>query len=268
MAATIEEQNKIPERYQEFESIFNEPEGYLPEHAEWDCEINLEPGKQPTWSGVYKTTEKEADIIKEYIKTNLKRGYIRPSSSSTAHGVTFADKKDDPELRFCVDFRKTNDITIKDRYPLPRIDELQDELRLAAIYTKLDIKNAYHQIRMKEGEEWKTAFQTKFGLFEYNVMPFGLTNAPAVFQRRINTVLRECLGEYAMAYLDDIIIYSEKEEDHPEHVKEVLRQIIEAKLYLKLRKCEFHIKATTYLGFIIEPGKLKIEPRKVKRIQD
>lgn len=182
--------------------------------------------------------------------------------------MTFADKKDDPKLRFYVDFRKTNDITIKDQYPLPRIDELQDELRSAAIYTKLDIKNAYHQIRIKEGEEWKTAFQTKFGLFEYNVMPFGLTNAPAVFQRRINTILRECLGEYAMAYLDDIIIYSEKEEDHPEHVKEVLRRIIEAKLYLKLRKYEFHVKATTYLGFVIKPGKLKIEPRKVERIQD
>ena len=115
MAASTKDEQRVPEDYSKYEEIFHEPEGYLPEHAEWDCEINLEPGKQPTWSGVYKTTEAEGDIIKKYIKINLERKYIRPSYSSAAHGVTFADKKDDPEPRFCVDFRKTNDITIKDR---------------------------------------------------------------------------------------------------------------------------------------------------------
>ena len=145
------------------------------------------------------------------------------------------------KLRLVVDYRQLNDITIKDRTPLPLINELKDRLHGKNWFTALDLKGAYNLIRIKKGDEWKTAFRTKFGLFEYLVMPFGLTNAPATFQRMINNVLREHLDIFVIAYLDDILIFSETLEEHKKHVHWVLKTLQDANLLVNLEKCAFHV---------------------------
>ena len=159
----------------------------------------------------------------------------------------------------CVDYRQLNDITIKDRHPLPLINEIQDIIQGAKYFSKYDITNAYNRLRIKEGDEWKTAFRTKYGHYEYKVMPFGLTNAPASFQRFIFHVLQGYLDKFVIAYLDDILVFSKTEEEHIEHNRKVLQRLREAKVTLKLKKCEFHVQQTSFLGYTISPNGLGIE---------
>ncbi|KAF4228200.1 hypothetical protein CNMCM8980_006938 [Aspergillus fumigatiaffinis] len=210
-------------------------------------------------------SEKELQVLKEYIDEQLRLGKIRPSKSPAGHGVLFAPKKDG-SLRLCVDYRPLNAITIKDRYPLPLIHEIQDQIRGTKWFTKLDITDAYNHIRIADGDEWKTAFRTKFGHFEYLVMPFGLTNAPASFQRFINEVLQEYLHSFVIVYLDDILIFSKKEEEHVEHVSRVLEKLQEAKIKLKLKKCEFHVQETEFLGHWISTEGIHMDQNKIKAI--
>ena len=179
-------------------------------------------------------------VLRQYLDENLKKGFIRESKSPAGYLILFAPKKDGT-LRLCVDYRRLNDITIKNRYPLPNIAELQDRLCNAKIFTKLDLKGAYNLIRMKEGDEWKTAFRTRYGHFEYLVMPFGLTNALATCQELINNVLRKYLDRSVIAYLDDILIYSESEIAHARHVIQVLQALDQAELRLNEKKCEFGV---------------------------
>ncbi|KAK1911204.1 hypothetical protein P3342_011806 [Pyrenophora teres f. teres] len=162
----------------------------------------------------------------------------------------FVPKKDG-KLRLCVDYRKLNDITIKNRYPLPNITELRDRLSRAKIFTALDLRDGYYLIRIAKGEEWKTAFRSRYGHYEYTVMPFGLTNAPATFQELINNVLRAHLDIFVIAYLDDILVYSETLEDHVEHVKTVLRALEQFNLRLKPEKCKFHKTKVNFLGYVV-----------------
>lgn len=261
---------EIPREYQEFEDLFKEREGLaaLPEHRPWDHEIPIMEGKIPThYGGLIPHSRKEEDYLKEYIGDLLKKGFIRPSESSISHGVLFAPKKDGG-LRPCIDFRKLNEITKKNRYPLPRIDELQDRLLGAKYFTLIDVRDAYYRVRMKEGEEWKTAFRTRWGLFEYTVMPFGLTNAPATFQALINDTLREYLDDFAMAYLDDVLIFSRTMEEHKEHVRKVLTKLQERDLPVKLSKCEFHKETVKFLGFQISENQIAPDPDKVKAIKE
>ena len=156
-------------------------------------------------------TKVKQQALKDFVRENLRLGRIRPSQSSAGYPVLFTPKKNG-KLRLCIDYRQLNGITKKDRYPLPLISEIQDRIGNAQIFSKIDLRWAYHQIRIKEGDEWKGAFRTKEGLFEPTVMQFGFTNAPATFQRRINHVLGEHLDDFVMAYLDNIIIYLNSEE--------------------------------------------------------
>jgi hypothetical protein len=261
-----EQESPLPEEYQEFAHVFDKPEKALPEHAPWDHEIHFKEGTKIKNPPLYPLTHERSMMLKEYLDKNLDAGYMRPSTSPIAHPVLFVKKKGTTEERLCGDYRNTNEGTIKNAYPLPLIEEIQDRIGQAQWYTRLDIRNAYYQIRMKEGHEHKTAIKTKFGLFEYLVMPFGLTNAPATFQDRINTVLRRYLDIFVLAYLDDILIFSETLKDHKEHVRKVLGLLLEAKLYLHPRKCEFHVQKTMFLGFILEPGTLRVDPDKIKEI--
>ena len=208
-------------------------------------------------------SEKELEVLRGYIDENLKKGFIRESKSKAGYPILFAKKKDG-SLRLCVDYRKLNDITVKNRYPLPNIGELRDRLSKAKIFTKLDLRGAYNLIRMKAGDEWKTAFRTRYGHYEYLVMPFGLTNAPATCQALINNVLRAHLDRTVIAYLDDILIYSENESQHVEHVQEVLSCLSQARLLLKPEKCEFHRKAVEFLGYIISTVGVQMSPEKIK----
>lgn len=163
----------------------------------------------------------------------------------------------------CVDFRKLNSITVKNRYPLPLQTELFEKLREATIFTKFDLRAGYHNVRIKEGDEWKTAFRTKEGLFEWLVVPFGLTNAPAAFQHFMNDILRDLLDVYVIVYLDDILVYSKRKEDHEGHVREVLRRLREHHLYLKISKCFFGVDTVPYLGMIISPKGISMDGEKV-----
>ena len=210
----------IPAEYLDFEDVFSkESVAILSEHTEINTHaIDLEEGKQPPYGPIYSLGPVELETLKTYIETNLANGFIRPSKSPAGAPILF-DKKQDGSLRLCVDYRGLNNITIKNQYPLPLVDESLDRLGRAKRFTQLDLTSAYHQIRIKEGDEWKIAFRTWYGHFEYQVMPFGLTNAPGSFQGYVNKILAEKLDIFVIVYLDDIFIYTK--DPGKAHVKAV-----------------------------------------------
>ena len=175
-------------------------------------------------------------------------------------------KKKDGKLRLCLNYRGLNEVTKKDRYPLPLISEALDQLEGAKYFTKLDIKDAYHNIRIRAGDEWKTTFSSKLGTYEYLVMPFGLSNAPAAFQRWINNTLMRYLDVCCIVYLDDVLIYSKTLEQHRRDVSNVMEDIRDSGMKIKPSKCEFHKKETEYLGFIINQEGVKVDPTKTDAI--
>src|SRR5271156_2056947 len=177
-------------------------------------------------------------------------------------------QKKDGSLRLCVDFRALNKVTVKDHYPLPLISDLLNAPAPARIYLKIDLKHAYHLVRIAEGDEWKTAFRTRYGSFEWRVMPFGLTNAPAGFQRFMNDIFSDLLDVYVIIYLDDILIFSDDPSKHKEHVREVLRRLRQHGLYCRPDKCKFNTDSVEYLGFFLSKDGLKMDPSKVKTILD
>jgi RNase H-like domain found in reverse transcriptase/Reverse transcriptase (RNA-dependent DNA polymerase)/Integrase zinc binding domain/Chromo (CHRromatin Organisation MOdifier) domain len=267
--AQVSSLKKIPTEYKKYELLFQEgPRNEaLPKHQPWDHTIPIEKGRIPTFGPIYQLSEKELAVLKDYIDVNLEKGFIRQSSSSCASPVIFVPKKNG-KLRLCVDYRQLNSITIKDCYPLPLINELQDRIQGANWFTSLDLRGAYNLIRIKEGEEWKTAFRTRYGLFEYRVMPFGLTNAPASCQRLINDTLHEYLDIFVVAYLDDILIFSKTKNEHIEHVRKVLDKLSEKSLLLEPDKCEFHQEELEFVGFIIGRNGVKMSPRKIEAVRD
>lgn len=178
----------------------------------------------------------EREAMEQYLRNSLAAGLIQPSSSPLGAGFFFVAKKD-KSLRPCIDYKGLNKITIKDRYPLPLIDPFKP-LNEATV-SKLDLSNAYHLMRIREGDEWKTAFKTPLGHFEYLVMPFALTNTPAVFQNLINDVLRDMLSQCIYVYLDDILIFSRTAGERMHHVRQVLQRLLENKLFVKPEKCKF-----------------------------
>ena len=258
---------KIPNEYAEFGTLFQEEsiDEALPKHQPWDHEIKLIPGREPTKKPIYPLSRDKAVALAEYVKENEQKGFIRKSQSPAGYPILFVPKPGG-ELRLCVDYRALNDITVKNSYPLPLISELQDKLQGKKWFTKFDIPGAFNRIRMKQGDEWKTAFRTRQGLYEYLVMPFGLTNAPATFQAFIDNVLREYLDEFVLVYIDDILVYSDTYEEHVKQVRKVLGKLEQAGLRLKLSKCEFHQKRVKFLGFIISDQGIEMDPEKVKSI--
>jgi len=259
----------VPQEYQKWAHLFREEVTAvaLPRHQPWDHEIKLEPGTKPTFGPIYALSEKELEVLRKYLDENLKKGFIRKSESPAGYPILFVEKKD-KSLRLCVDYRKLNDITVKNRYPLPNIKELQDRLQGAQYFTILDLRGAYNLIRMKEGEEWKTAFRTRYGHYEYTVMPFGLTNAPATCQMMVNDALRQYLDLCVVAYLDDILVYSETEAEHTQHVKKILECLQNYNLQLKPEKCEFHKHEVTFLGYVVGRHGIKMEPAKIQSIEE
>ena len=189
-------------------------------------------------------------------------GLIQPSYSPCGSPVLLVPKKDG-SWRLCIDYRALNKITVKNRYPLPRIDDLIDQLQGARYFTKIDLKSGYHQVRVKPEDVWKTAFKTRFGLFEWLVMPFGLTNAPATFMRMINDILHPLLDDCVVAYIDDILTFSKTWEDHLRHVRLVLDLLRKHKLQANLGKCSFAQTSVQYLGFVIDEHGVHMDPEKV-----
>jgi hypothetical protein len=249
----------------QYKDVFGLPPGQPPERAVAH-EIVLEPGKEPPHKGLYRMSEEELQELKKQIEKMLADGYIRPSVSPYGAPVLFVKKKTG-ELRLCVDYRMLNKITIKNRYPLPRVDELLDRLHSAKYFTKLDLASGYHQIRIAPEDIPKTAFRTRYGHYEYTVMPFGLCNAPATFQRLMNDVFRQQLDKSIIVYLDDILIYSRTAAEHRKHVEEALRLLREHKLYAKLSKCEFGRGQVEFLGHFVSAAGIKVDEKKIEAIK-
>jgi len=259
----------VPQEYHGYLDVFEEEEKTkLPPHRPGvDLDIKLEEGQALPVKKIYALSPDELEELWKYIKQNEERGWIRETYSDGGSSIMFVKKKDG-KLRLCVDYRALNYVTKKDRYPLPLIGEALDRLRTAKYYTKLDIKDAYHNVRIKEGDEWKTTFTTKYGTYEYLVMPFGLTNAPAAFQRWINRTLQSYIDICCIVYLDDILIYSDSLEQHQKDVAAIIRAIRRQGMKLKPSKCEFHQRETEYLGFIINNEGVKVDPIKTAAIWD
>ena len=259
---------KIPSQYHAHLNLFSEVlSEKLPPHRVYDHRIPLSEGFSPPFGKLYAMSQPELVALTTFLEENLSKGFIRASSSPAGAPVLFV-KKSDGSLRLCVDYRGLNAGTIKNRYPLPLVQETLMHLQKAKYYTTLDVRGAYNLIRMADGEEWKTAFRTRYGLYESLVMNFGLTNSPASFQHFINDVLHEFLDVFATAYLDDILIYSDTLAEHEQHVTRVLEALSKSGLHLKPEKCHFHCQEVKYLGLIITPGGIRMDPTKVSAIQE
>lgn len=239
----------------------------LPPHRPYDLDIKVIKNKPLPFGPLYPMSREELKVLREWLDENLRKGFIRPSSSPTAAPVLFV-KKSDGGLRFVVDYRALNAITEKDRYPLPLTKELLMNLKGMRYFSKIDIVWAFNNLRIKEGQEWLTAFRTRFGLYETLVMPFGLTGAPATWQRFINDTLRDYLDRFCTAYLDDILIYSRTRSEHEEHLRLILARLEGAGLYARVEKCEFFVEETKFLGLIIGREGIRMDPKKVETVEN
>jgi RNase H-like domain found in reverse transcriptase/Reverse transcriptase (RNA-dependent DNA polymerase)/Integrase zinc binding domain/Chromo (CHRromatin Organisation MOdifier) domain/Domain of unknown function (DUF4939)/Retroviral aspartyl protease/Integrase core domain len=258
----------LPPEYHKFSLVFSKNNSeLLPQHRKYDIAIDIMENKTIPWGPIYPLSDPELDTLKKYIDENLEKGFIRPSSSPAGAPLFFVKKKNG-ELRPVIDYRGLNAITIKNRYPLPLIHEILHRFASARVFTKLDLRGAYNLVRIKEGDEWKTAFRCRYGHFEYCVMPFGLTNAPAVFQHLMNDILREFLDDFCVVYLDDILIYSKNVSDHTDHVQKVLQCLRENSLYAKIEKCKFGVTSVDFLGFIISDTGIGMDPQRIVSITD
>ena len=209
----------------------------------------------------------EAIELKEQLTQLLDQGYIKPSVSPWSAPVLFNRKKDGT-LRLCIDYRGLNQSTIKNKYPIPRIDELLDRLHGSQIFTKINLKSGYYQIRIKEEDIPKTGFNTRYGHYEFTVIPFGLTNAPATFNRLMSDIFREHLDEYVLVFFDDILVYSKNPEEHEQHVRRVLELLRQHQLFAKKSKCTFCTDKVEYLGFVISKDGVSTDPAKIEAVKN
>ncbi|KAF8758990.1 Chromo (CHRromatin Organization MOdifier) domain [Rhizoctonia solani] len=221
----------------------------------------------PLNSPLYSMTDAESATLKDWLRDELKAGKIRPSKSSISSPVMFVPKKDGSR-RLVVDYRRLNNRTKKNVYPLPRPDDLMAQLRGAKVFTKLDLRWGYNNVQVKEGDEWKTAFRTKYGLYESLVMTFGLTNAPAAFQHFMNELFKDLLDVCVIIYLDDILIYSKDDATHNQHVHKVLRRLMENQLFCKASKCTFHVTSVEYLGIVVSDKGFSLDKLKIQAVQN
>ena len=257
----------LPPELREFEDVFStEKAGILPEQKQGDHAIELDD-REPPYGPIYNLSRTELTELRRYLDDALGKKWIRHSVSPAGAPILFVPKKDGG-LRLCVDYRGLNAVTIKNRHPLPLITETLDRLSGAKVFSKLDLKDAYHRIRIKRGDEWKTAFRTRYGHFEYLVMPFGLANAPATFQAYINRALVGLVDVTCVVYLDDILVFSETTAEHWRHVKEVLQRLRQFQLFANRKKCEFFTTRVEYLGFIVSTAGVEMDTRRVETIRD
>ncbi|KAF8754244.1 hypothetical protein RHS01_06464 [Rhizoctonia solani] len=257
----------VPSKYHRYAKVFGEEEfNRLPPHRHYDIGIELtEEG--PLNSPLYSMTDAESATLKDWLRDELKAGKIRPSKSSISSPVMFVPKKDGSR-QLVVDYRRLNSRTKKNVYPLPRPDDLMAQLRGAKIFTKLDLRWGYNNVRVKEGDKWKTAFRTKYGLYKSLVMTFGLTNAPAAFQHFMNKLFKDLLDVCVIIYLDDILIYSKDDASHTQHVHEVLKRLMENQLFCKASKCTFHVTSVEYLGIIVSDKGFSLDKLKIQAVQE
>lgn len=244
----------------------NLPPG-LPPSRLVDHRIDEKPDSSPVTGPIYRLSQKELDTLRNYLKEEVDAGRIRPSTSPYGSPVLFVPKKNG-KLRLCIDYRALNKQTIKNSHPLPRIDDLLDQLRTAKYFSKIDLRSGYNQVQIHPEHIHKTAFKTRYGHYEYRVMPFGLCNAPATFQRLMNDILRPFLDKFVIVYLDDIMVFSPTLDQHHDHLQQVFNVLKKHQLYAALDKCEFYQTSTEFLGHIVSAEGIKMDPSKVSSILD
>ncbi|KAL8143446.1 hypothetical protein V2J09_016478 [Rumex salicifolius] len=252
----------------EYADIFPDELPGLPPRREVDFTIDLDPGTTPVSRAPYRMAPVEMKELKKQLEELAIKGYIRPSASPWGGPVLFVRKKDG-SMRLCIDYRELNKVTVKNKYPLPRIDDLLDQLHGASVFSKIDLRSGYHQLRIKDEDIPKTAFRTRYRHYEFVVMPFGLTNAPAVFMELMNRVFIEYLDQFVVVFIDDILIYSRSHEEHVEHVEHlrlVLGRLRQHQLYAKLSKCDFWMSEVTFLGHVISAEGVKVDPQKIEAV--
>ncbi|KAG7594102.1 Integrase catalytic core [Arabidopsis thaliana x Arabidopsis arenosa] len=250
----------------EFTDVFEAVRGLPPDRSD-PFTIELEPGTTPISKAPYRMAPAEMAELKKQLEELLDKGFIRPSSSPWGAPVLFVKKKDG-SFRLCIDYRGLNKVTVKNKYPLPRIDELLDQLRGARWFSKIDLASGYHQIPIEPSDVRKTAFRTRYGHYEFVVMPFGLTNAPAAFMKMMNGIFREFLDEFVIIFIDDILVYSKDRETHQNHIRTVLERLREQKLFAKLSKCSFWQRSIGFLGHIISDQGVSVDPEKIRSIKE
>jgi len=257
---------KLSSEYHDYLDVFDRAMAdQLPPHRPYDHKIELTGEGTPPRSRLYHMSGYKLQKVKDYLTEHLNKGFISSSSAPYASPILFVEKKDG-SLRFCVDYRKLNALTKRDRYPLPLIDETLARIQGSKYLTRLNIIAAFNKLRMHPGSEDLTTFITSFGSYKYHVMPFGLTNGPASYQHYMNDVLFDYLHQFCQAYLDDIIIYSKTLKEHKRHVRLVLHRLREADLQVNINKCEFHVQETSFLELLLFTEELKMDPRKVQAV--
>jgi hypothetical protein len=234
----------------EYPDVFPDNLPRMPPDRDIEFIIELQPGTAPISKRPYRMPPNELAELKIQLQDLLDKGFIRPSASPWGCPGLFMKKKDN-SLRLCVDYRPLNAVTIKNKYPLPRIDILFDQLARAKVFSKIDLRSVYHQIKIRPSDISKTAFSTRYGLYEYLVMSFGLTNAPAYFMYLMNFVFMQELDKFVVFFIDDILIYSKNPEDHAKHLHVILQRLRDHHLYAKFSKCEFGLETVKFLGYTI-----------------
>ncbi|KAD3640682.1 hypothetical protein E3N88_29905 [Mikania micrantha] len=251
----------------DFAEVFPDDLPGLPPERSVQFRIDLIPGATPVAKSPYRLAPSEMQELSNQLQELLDKGFIRPSFSPWGAPVLFVKKKDGT-FRMCIDYRELNKLTIKNRYPLPRIDDLFDQLQGAQYFSKIDLRSGYHQLRIQEEDIPKTAFRTRYGHYEFMVMPFGLTNAPAVFMDLMNRVCKPYLDQFVIVFIDDILIYSKNEKEHEQHLRTVLELLKEEQLYAKFSKCEFWLREVQFLGHVINSNGIHVDPAKIEAIKN
>jgi hypothetical protein len=249
----------------EFPDVFPDDLSGMPHDCDIEFIIELLLGTTPIAKRPYRMGVDELEELKKQMKELQDKGFIHPSSSPWGAPVIFVDKKDGTQ-RMCIDYRSLNEVTIKNKNPLPRIDDLFDQLRGVCVFSKIDLCSGYHQLKIQNLDIPKMAFITRYGLYEYTIMSFGLTNAPAYFMYLMNKVFMEYLDKFVVVFIDDILVFSKNEEEHAEHLRLVLQKLREHKLYAKRSKCEFWLKEVSFLVHVVSNGGISVDPSKVRDV--
>ncbi|GJS52266.1 putative reverse transcriptase domain-containing protein [Tanacetum coccineum] len=251
----------------EFPEVFPEDLPGLPPVRQVEFQIDLILGATPVACAPYRLAPSEMQELSNQLQELSDRGFIQPSTSPWGAPVLFVKKKDG-SFRMCIDYRELNKLTVKNRYLLPRINDLFDQLQGSSVYSKIDLRSGYHQLRVRDEDIPKTAFRTRYEHFEFQVMPFGLTNAPAVFMDLMNRVCKPYLGKFVIVFIDDILIYSRNEEEHANHLRIILELLKKEKLYAKFSKCDFWIRIVQFLGYLIDSQGLRVDPAKIEVVKN